>query len=169
MIVPSRRRFLFGAAVLLAAPAIAKASSLMPISTAPWRAPKLWGDGIHDDTAAIQWMLDNPDISGVVNLPKGKYLTTATISVPDFVQLQGPKAWLHAKVPGGDGLFVHSQAAICGLNIRTLTENMTGIRVCLPGDQDITARLDDICLTGRAVEPPNARVVLKAGELRWHD
>jgi len=33
LFVPSRRRFLFGAAALIAAPAIARAGSLMPIST----------------------------------------------------------------------------------------------------------------------------------------
>lgn len=53
----NRRRFLFGAAALLAAPAIARASSLMPVSD--WsRLPLYWGDGVHDDTPYIQAALD---------------------------------------------------------------------------------------------------------------
>jgi polygalacturonase len=80
MIVPSRRRFLFGAAALLAAPAIAKASNLMPISVL--KPPKLWGDGIHDDTAAIQHFIDTEMKragergDGMVQFPAGTFRLT---------------------------------------------------------------------------------------------
>lgn len=38
------------------------------------RAPKLWGDGIHDDTAALQWRVDHgPPVVG------GQYLIAGTI------------------------------------------------------------------------------------------
>ena len=40
MIIPSRRRFLFGAATLLAAPSIVRVASLMSVSSA-WRSPRL--------------------------------------------------------------------------------------------------------------------------------
>lgn len=57
----SRRGFLFGAtAALLAAPAIARASSLMPCSV----PPVFWGDGIHDDSAALQWEIDRAERAG---------------------------------------------------------------------------------------------------------
>lgn len=53
----NRRRFLIGTVALLAAPAIVKASNLMPVSD--WsRLPLYWGDGIHDDTPYIQASLD---------------------------------------------------------------------------------------------------------------
>ncbi len=51
-----RRTFLTGIAGVIAAPAIVRASSLMPVRTIP---PTLWGDGIHDDTAALQWLLNS--------------------------------------------------------------------------------------------------------------
>ena len=52
MINTSRRRFLFGAAALALAPALVRAESIMPISVP--RLPKLYGDGIHDDTYALE-------------------------------------------------------------------------------------------------------------------
>lgn len=59
---PSRRGFLG----FLAAPAIVQVANLMPISDRLFRAPRLWGDGIHDDSAAIQWLLDNEGFANVV-------------------------------------------------------------------------------------------------------
>ena len=53
-----RRSFLGALIAAAAAPAIVRADSLMPLYVP--RPPKLWGDGIHDDTAALQW-LDPPD------------------------------------------------------------------------------------------------------------
>lgn len=73
MIIPSRRRFLFGAgaAALLAAPALVHASSLMKLSVP--RVPKLWGDGIHDDSAALQYLIDQQAPTGLVRFPPGDY------------------------------------------------------------------------------------------------
>lgn len=78
MIIPSRRRFLIGAAALLAAPAIAEASNLMPISVL--KPPKLWGDGIHDDTDALQWRADHAKLYDHEVVPPGSYLVSKTIS-----------------------------------------------------------------------------------------
>jgi hypothetical protein len=76
MILP-RRRFLLGAAVtVLATPSIVRAASLMPISVVPWRMPKLWGDGIHDDTAALQAIID-----AGLPFPPGTYLTSNELVV----------------------------------------------------------------------------------------
>ncbi len=51
----NRRSLLRG---LFAAPAVVAASSLMPISVRALvlTPPRLWGDGIHDDTAALNWL-----------------------------------------------------------------------------------------------------------------
>ena len=44
------------------------------------------GDGVHDDTAAIQAALDE---GGHVVLPKGTYLTSATLTIPADTSLSG--------------------------------------------------------------------------------
>jgi len=78
-VISSRRRFLLGAGVLFAAPALVKVSSLMPISVP--RPPKLWGDGIHDDTKALQWFIDN-NKNGIIVIPEGLiYRVTNTLRV----------------------------------------------------------------------------------------
>lgn len=91
LIVPSRRRFLFGAAALIAAPAIAKAANLMPISVL--KPPKLWGDGIHDDTEALQTYIEREIASGSRNIqiPQGVFRLSATlhIGMNSFTTLSG--------------------------------------------------------------------------------
>lgn len=52
-----RRTFLGALAGLIAAPAVVKAAGIMPVSVE--RIPRLWGDGIHDDTEALQWLIDD--------------------------------------------------------------------------------------------------------------
>lgn len=49
----SRRGFIGGLGAILAAPAIVKASSLMPVRAL---VPTLYGDGIHDDTEALNYL-----------------------------------------------------------------------------------------------------------------
>ena len=51
----NRRGFLRG---LVAAPAIVAVANIMPVSARLFMPPKLWGDGIRDDTAALQWLHD---------------------------------------------------------------------------------------------------------------
>lgn len=68
-----RRGLLLG---LLAAPLVVKAESIMRV--VPY-VPKLWGDGIHDDTAALQWRLD---VDGRLELRGGIYRVTDTIRLP---------------------------------------------------------------------------------------
>lgn len=78
----ARRRFLFAGAALLAAPAIARADSLMPISSRIL-TPKLWGDGIHDDTYALQWLI-NKGLEAVgqpIVIPPGDYLISKTLDL----------------------------------------------------------------------------------------
>ncbi|WP_156374691.1 hypothetical protein [Pseudorhodoferax sp. Leaf274] len=50
-----RRLFLAGAGLGLAAPAVVTASNLMRLAPLP---ETLWGDGVHDDTGALQSLLD---------------------------------------------------------------------------------------------------------------
>lgn len=82
-----RRGFLRG---LFAAPAIVAASSLMPVSAKLLLdlPPKLWGDGIHDDTAALQALLDGVRPGGSVNL-NGIYRVTRTLKMKPGTSLVG--------------------------------------------------------------------------------
>lgn len=72
----NRRSFLRG--LFAAAPAIVAAPSLMKISSAIF-TPKLWGDGIHDDTVALQQLIDAAVPSGKVLIPAGEYLISRAI------------------------------------------------------------------------------------------
>src|SRR5581483_4382395 len=47
------------------------------------------GDGVHDDTSAIQSALNAAPLGGVVYLPPGTYATTAPITIPPQVTLLG--------------------------------------------------------------------------------
>ncbi len=88
---PTRRGFLGALLAASAAPAIVKAESLMKI----WVPPRLtlWGDGLHDDTAALQALLDGNPVramfngvaevtpGGVVVLSRGVFKTSAPLVV----------------------------------------------------------------------------------------
>lgn len=78
----TRRSFLRG---LLCAPAIVSAASLMPINPRLLfpSAPKLWADGVHDDTAALQWRIDDCKRRGEqFMLINGFYRVDGTVTVP---------------------------------------------------------------------------------------
>lgn len=78
----TRRSFLRS---LLCAPAIVPAASLMPINSRLLFAspPKLWGDGVHDDTAALQWRVDDCKRRGEhFMLIDGTYRLDGTLTVP---------------------------------------------------------------------------------------
>ena len=88
----NRRGFLGAMLAAAASPAIVRASSLMPIYTPPL---VLWGDGIHDDTAALQALMDGKKVkrlfpgvaeavgvSGGLLLSGGVFLVSNTITLP---------------------------------------------------------------------------------------
>jgi hypothetical protein len=72
-----RRAFLHRLGLGLAA--IVAAPRLLSAAQAPERAPKLWGDGIHDDTDALQWRIDR---YAVLSLPPGVYKMNTPIRLP---------------------------------------------------------------------------------------
>jgi len=61
---------------------------LFIVTSAPWNAI---GDGVADDTAAIQSALNSASTNGggIVYLPAGKYKLTGTLDVPGGVELRG--------------------------------------------------------------------------------
>ena len=76
----NRRSLLRG---LFAAPAIVAIGSIMPVKVIEHFAsvvPKLWGDGIHDDSAALQYLIDNA-VGGMVRLPSGIFRVSNTLHV----------------------------------------------------------------------------------------
>ncbi len=77
--------------VVLAAMIAAPAMSDVPksVSAAAFGAK---GDGVTDDTAAIQKALDSLTGGGIVNLPAGRYLLSAALSIPGGVTLLGEGA-----------------------------------------------------------------------------
>lgn len=70
----ARRGFLVG---LLAAPSIVSAASIMRV--APYSI--IWGDGIHDDTAAIQRLIDGDDFFGQ-EYGVGRFRISRGLNVP---------------------------------------------------------------------------------------
>lgn len=71
-----RRSLLTAALAALAAPAIVRADSLMRLP--PRRLPVLWGDGLHDDTAALQLLIDNAR-GQYVEFPPGTYAISSPL------------------------------------------------------------------------------------------
>lgn len=113
----SRRSFLRGA---LAAPAVVAAASLMPVRAIErLLIPRLWGDGVHDDTAALQAVLDGRPYwyggllmrapAGVVLMPPGALAFRLSQPV-DFRSLLRRQAQPH-----------HAGAALTLRNIRMIT------------------------------------------------
>lgn len=64
-----------------------------------------YGDGVHDDTAAIQSALNAAGANGggIVYLPAGKYHLSNTLDVPSGVELRGAFELRHGTTPGPDG------------------------------------------------------------------
>lgn len=84
----TRRGFLAAILAGAVAPAIVKAGSIMQIKAAP--SLYLWGDGVHDDTEAMQALFDGLSVrtpsgilvgKGVISLPPGEFLISNTIEI----------------------------------------------------------------------------------------
>jgi autotransporter-associated beta strand protein len=65
-----------------------------------------YGDGMHDDTVAIQGALTAAGTNGggIVYLPAGQYHLTNTLQVPPGVQLRGSYELRHGTWPGADNV-----------------------------------------------------------------
>lgn len=91
-----RRSLLRG---LFAAPAIVAASSLMPVNARLLR-PFLVGDGITDDTDALQWMIDRSRNEFV--MPKGRFVVRSLV-LPRDRNFTVDGSWPHATLVGIGG------------------------------------------------------------------
>lgn len=105
MTITDRRSFLRG---MFSTPAIVAASSLMPISLKPFLVPRLAANGVADDTAALQWMIDEAYRTGTaVNLTGGVYRITA----PLIVRGRGLISQAHFRVAADTGVIITKEAA----------------------------------------------------------
>ena len=106
-----------------------------------------YGDGSHDDTSMIREAISKCDI---ISFPKGKYLITATINIPDNKQLIGPGTVLTKNsniinIENVHGLYID------GLNMQ-LSNNNCGIIIKHSSDITIT----DFCINKVSDDTPGA-------------
>jgi hypothetical protein len=144
----SRRGFLGALLAAAAAPAIVKASSLMPIYVPKIITPAymtLWGDGVHDDTLAMQALLSGGlvmsaggmllggDASGV-RIPSGHFKVTeglrlkrSNVTLTDStIQYTQPVDSLMSIDQGMDGCLisgVHFDAPSSNVGLQFLVSN----------------------------------------------
>lgn len=89
--IPTRRLFFLGAAALVAAPSLVRASSLMPVSV--WdRQPRYYGDGIRSDLPHLQWLLDRAKPGEAIRLKPA-----ATYYIGDSIKVAKSNTILHAE------------------------------------------------------------------------
>jgi autotransporter-associated beta strand protein len=77
-------------------------TNLYVVTDAPWGA---MGNGVNDDTAAIQSALTAAGANGggIVYVPAGKYHLSNTLDIPGGVELRGAFEMRHRTWPGSDG------------------------------------------------------------------
>ena len=121
----TRRGFLGAMLAAAMAPAIVKASSLMPIYVPKIILPTglvLWGDGVHDDSIALQALIDGKDVvrhdgatftrraDGAIYLASGTYALSSalkltgdghTITGCNFIGLGNPESLINITQPKG--------------------------------------------------------------------
>ena len=80
----------------------AATTNLYIVTDVAWGA---YGDGVHDDTVAIQSALTAAGSSGggIVYMPAGKYRLSNTLDIPGGVELRGAFEFRHGTTPGADG------------------------------------------------------------------
>ena len=87
----NRRDFLKGLGLLAVAPAIVRFESLMPVRPIFHGNAILWGDGVHDDTFAMQTFINggevySPEGKVITDLSYGSYKITNTLEFPGSFQ-----------------------------------------------------------------------------------
>jgi hypothetical protein len=102
-LTPTRRGFLTSILALSAAPAVIKADSLMEIVVPKWDLPLLYGDGLNDDTVAMQLFLAGHPVLNkgrvirlgledkLIQLPEGDFHLSSPIliSIRDGATVKG--------------------------------------------------------------------------------
>ncbi|MFF0736884.1 glycosyl hydrolase family 28-related protein [Streptomyces chartreusis] len=110
------------------------------------------GNGIIDDTAAIQAVIDACPPGGTVYLPRGVYKTTTTLDLKNGVSLRGE----HANLMVGPGMtgteypcFIQPAATFTGTSVIQIIGDTDGGHPNISGEQRITdLMIDGSLLTG---------------------
>ena len=114
------------------------------------------GDGIHDDTAAIQAAINACPKGGIVYLPRGRYKTTATLDLKDGVSLLGSHSNLMVGpgMSGGDyPCYIQAQGPFVGTSVIQIVGDDDGTHPAISAEQRIVnLMLDGSQLTGTAVD-----------------
>lgn len=123
------------------------------VAAAPYRAH---GDGIHDDTTALQAAIDACPRGGIVYLPRGVYKTTATLDLKNGVTLLGS----HANLMVGPGMgnadypcYIQPQGPFTGTSVLQIIGDDDGIHPAISGEQRlVNLMIDGSQLSGTAVD-----------------
>lgn len=114
------------------------------------------GDGIHNDTAAIQAAINACPKGGIVYLPRGVYKTTATLDLKSGVSLLGS----HSNLMVGPGMtgadypcYIQPQGPFTGTSCIQIVGDDDGTHPAISGEQRIVnLMIDGSQLTGTAVD-----------------
>ncbi|MFF3453240.1 glycosyl hydrolase family 28-related protein [Streptomyces sp. NPDC002730] len=123
------------------------------------------GDGVTDDTAAIQTAINAAGIGGVVYFPKGVYRTSAPLDLPRGVTLMGS----HSNLMVGPGM----QEDDFPCYIQALPSMTTGAMIQIIGDNDGThpaingeQRILNLMLDGSKVTTGNLDGIYAKGNVQ---
>lgn len=119
------------------------------------------GDGVTDDTAAIQAAIDACPPGGVVYIPVGIYKTTATLDLKNGVTLMGSHANLMVG-PGMTGVeyqcFIQPAVPFTGTSVIEIIGDDDGTHPDISGEQRLlNIMLDGSQLTGTTIDGIYAR------------
>lgn len=114
------------------------------------------GDGVADDTAAIQAAIDACPAGGVVYLPRGVYKTTATLDLRNGVTLRGA----HANLMVGPGMtgteypcYIQPQTPFIGTSVIQIIGDADGDHPVISGEQRLTdLMIDGSQLAGTSID-----------------
>jgi hypothetical protein len=119
------------------------------------------GNGITDDTSALQAAINACPVGGTVYLPRGVYKTTATLDLKNGVTLRGA----HANMMVGPGMgnadypcYIQPAASFTGTSVIQIIGDADGTHPNISGEQHlIDLALDGSLLGGSSIDGLYAR------------
>ncbi|MFC9231362.1 glycosyl hydrolase family 28-related protein [Streptomyces decoyicus] len=146
-------------------PTVAKSPTMADWINVKAEAYGALGDGVADDTAAIQQAINAAGIGGIVYLPKGVYRISKTLDLPRGVTLQGS----HSNLMIGPGMVDEEFPCY----IQAAPTMTTGSMIQIIGDADGThpaingeQRLFNLMLDGSAVTTGNLDGIYAKGNVQ---
>ncbi|MFD9276913.1 glycosyl hydrolase family 28-related protein [Streptomyces mirabilis] len=119
------------------------------------------GDGVTDDTAALQAAIDACPPGGTVYFPRGVYKTTATLDLKSGVTLLGSHSNLMVGPGMGDGdypCYIQAAGPFTGTSVIQIIGDADGTHPAISGEQRISnLMIDGSQLAGTSVDGLYAR------------